>query len=289
MRWCVVLLCACNSILGLRSTQPFDAAYFDHPLDSPFSCPAAGNTPSFAPLGHRDIIKPCSMYTSSTSANRAAALCSDAMYPYVAVGPIDGPLAPAYGVDTPPGTSSDAIRRVWITPEGDVLILAEAVSSSLQWRRFQLQPDGSWAQIPDLGLQNIFGSLMSGVTRGPMPRLVWYAPNVATQQFQELGDDGSNTWQSVIGNYTHADLNVDTMTDPQLSADGLRLIFLGAAPGATSSQLFYTDRATLTDRFRAAEPLSGAPYTIDAFLDDDCARLFYTGGFATEIDYVQRT
>jgi hypothetical protein len=278
--WMFVLaLCGCDGVLGFGSPVQADARkqFFDAPSDSPFAC-VSGSTPAFSSLIHPYIAQSCTSYTHSSAANRAAALCASPTLT-VSVGPIGGPLAAATGVDvlSPP----DILVQAWLVPEGDVLIVYEFVGGANRYRRYAHQPDDSWLAIADLNLSTA-GSTFSGLSLGPTPHLVHYDVNA---NFEELADDGSNTWATHVHAYTKAELNVALFDSPHLSGDGLRLIFVGASPATPSmQQMFFTDRRTIADTFRAAEPLQNVPLDVDAFLFDDCSRIVFSTG---PLDYVQ--
>jgi hypothetical protein len=118
--------------------------------------------------------------------------------------------------------------------------------------------------------------MLSGLTTGPNRHLIQYT---TSSYFEELIDDGSNTWATLVSPpITDIELGVTTHGSPRLSADGLRLVFLGSPAGANTPQrLYYTDRATISDRFRPADLLPGVPENSDAFMDNNCARVYAAG------------
>lgn len=284
----LLLICGCDQFFGLRNTVQVDAPpptdapdaqYFDAGLDAPFTCPTDGSVPVFLPQLHQDVLQDCFTY-KVTSTGRAASLCTndDGTPAYVGVGPIDGTLSPALGVPIPAVGSGDFFTDVWITtaPAGDILIVAGYFSTTPRMFRYQEQGNGTWAQISDFGLAVNGAPTMSGMSEGANPHVIRYD---TAANFQELVDDGSNTWTTIITpSYAPADLGVGVHTYPQLSADGLRLTFVGSPPGTTGPQrIYYTSRAAITGRFAPAVPLSGVPFIADALMDPLCSRVYVSG------------
>ena len=187
---------------------------------------------------------------------------------------MDHAPAPASGLPSLVADPQNGLTKAWVVPEGDIVIVAGSVAGTPRFTRFQHQSDDTWLQISDLGIAANFGFTMGGLTAGPTPHLIRYDSNA---DFQEVIDDGSNTWATnVMPSYSRAELGVgNVLTNPYLSADGLRMTFIGSPPGANSPQaVYYTDRPTIADRFRAAEVLPGVPLEAEAFLDPTCARVY---------------
>ena len=69
----LALLAGCNQVFGLKETVPTDAQQFDAPPDAAFTCPPPGSQPAFAAILRQAVTKNCVSYTTSITANRAAA------------------------------------------------------------------------------------------------------------------------------------------------------------------------------------------------------------------------
>ena len=72
---CLLFVCGCNQVFGLRETVAIDAQQFDAPLDAPYACPAIGLQPAFGKILHQSIPKNCVSYTTSRS-TRTGTRCS---------------------------------------------------------------------------------------------------------------------------------------------------------------------------------------------------------------------
>ena len=107
----LALLAGCNQVFGLKETVPTDAQQFDAPPDAAFTCPSPGSQPAFAAILRQAVTKNCVSYTTSITANRAAAFCID--LDAIADGAIDE--LPVTSTLSPPG-KFDMPR---LTPEGD--------------------------------------------------------------------------------------------------------------------------------------------------------------------------
>ena len=260
--WSVLVLSACNSTLGLHDTQRRDAPG----LDAPFTCPAPSSDPLFSPLLHQYLFEHCTSYSQSL-AGTAAALCGSTIY----FGSIDGDLA-STGIMSFPGAGQD-FEQMRISSDGDELWVLETNNTVVGHVTQIYQHAGSsWnaasAVQPTTG-DKLLASAPTARAYGPRHFLRFALP------FQEYAENSGGGWSMVA---THAfDLDGGTPVEPlSLSANGLRLL-IGARAATGQFQLYYTDRDRLDTPFRKPDPLATAPYAPDAYLSEDCAKLFVSG------------
>jgi hypothetical protein len=90
-----------------------------------------------------------------------------------------------------------------------------------------------------------------------------------------VGHEGSG-WQSVLPGYT-TELGIQVATPPNLSADGLRMVFRAYESTGNTFAVFYADRESIDARFGMAQPVAGVPDVSDPFMSDDCARIYFSG------------
>lgn len=269
----LVALCGCNALFGLDQTVPLtiDAHYFDAPPDAPFTCPAAGGTPQFSRLLHQ-IPQRCGEYATS-STGRAIAMCFEPTM-QLAEGPLDDTLTPIpeFAKSGPPN-----LDHARYAPEGDELIVRRWDDGSVSGRILVYRRnDGAWTYDHDIKLPNNqaidsfvrFGS----PSRAPNRRLL---VRNTTSDFDEIEIDATGA-STKIKTITPASIGLTNLAGivPNLSADGLRMVVYGAS--STMSGMFYTDRASLADSFRAATLLDDVPGAGDPFLSEDCSRLYFS-------------
>jgi hypothetical protein len=270
--------CACNQVFGLGETVPVDARQFDAPADAPYRCPAIGTQPRFAALLHQAITKNCIHYTTSAPSNRAAAYCID--IDAIADGAIDEVPQPT--VFTP----DDKLDMPRLTPEGDEMWVRRRGAGSAAIAVYQHAGDHAWTWVRDLAIAS--GSRDDAFT---VPtnrdhgrrRFLRYAFDELL--LHEYDDDGLAT--TAIRSYDAPALGVTFISLPNITADGLRLVFIGSALGDTTSRTYYADRASLDVPFSPASVLTTAPVAFDPFLTEDCARL-YTNGLGSIFYAVQQ-
>jgi hypothetical protein len=277
----LLALCACDQVFGLTATRPVDATFFDAPLDA---APTCNGTPQFSPLLHQAVFQACLYYTTSEARDLAAAACGQGSYDDYD-GAVDQVLSPATFMGGPRPGGPELPR---LTPEGDEL-----------WGRFQVGPSSAvfsifthsgehqWSYSRDLPITNpAMDDSVGTPTRkvaGVRHFIYWDHTNF---QLVEYLYDG--TTASLLRSYTPGELASSFVQFPQLSPDGLRLIFTGSLQTDPSNTVvtLYTQRATIADVFPPAVVLNTAPVTFDPFLTADCGRL-YTSGLGS-IFYAQQ-
>lgn len=112
---------------------------------------------------------------------------------------------------------------------------------------------------------------LSMPSRGPVRRMML---SQQANMFYELEDTGSGFAQ--FATYSNTSFGTTApIHAPNLTADGLRLIFI--APGAGQPVLYYADRPDIAARFGAAMQITTVETGISiAYLGEDCGALFYT-------------
>jgi hypothetical protein len=266
LQWGLLALCACNELFGIDKTRAVSRT--DAMVDAPFTCPPIGTAPVFLTNPQQFVRQSCLLYQYSSDADLAIADCSGNL----SQGAIGGPMTPIADL----ASSGSTIRQAaWIDPEGDQLIVQEQDTSVLFVRYMHAGGD-HWTRGGTL----IWPSSLlapyqaSTQTRG-VPRRMMALDNGG--YLDEMIDDGSDTLQ-VHRRYGQGELGIYNYQGPMITADGLRMVVYGTQPGPTVLQsIWYTDRASIDDDFRAFTALPDVPSIQDPFLRDDCARIYFSG------------
>lgn len=264
----LLVLAGCNQVFGLRETVAIDAQQFDAPPDAAFQCPPAGTPPAFAALLHQAVTRNCVSYTTSHTANRAAAFCID--LDAIADGAIDE--VPALSILTP----ANAFDMPRLTPEGDEMWVRHRTSNAATFAVYRHDGEHQWSWVRDLPIPSSSrDDLLTTPSRSiaGVRRFLRYA--FSELRLYEYTYDG--TTATPIRAYDAAALAVTFISFPSLTGDGLRLVFVGSEVGSTSALTFYADRPSLDVAFSPATVLTTAPVTTDPFLTEDCARLYTNG------------
>jgi hypothetical protein len=274
MRFAVALLalCSCNEVWGLDKTIAVgnvDARYFDAPADAPFTCPPIGQTPQFSRLFHQ-IPERCTEYSSSATTGRALTMCFDPKM-QIGEGPLDGPFTPIAGLETLNQQHFDAPRLV---PEGDQLIIRDWNESTVVGRigLYSAQP---LAFIHEIRLPNNMTTdsfvRFGTPTRGSKRRMFFRQLSTPLSEI-EVDDSGTST---VVGTYTEADLGVTAFAGllPSMTPDGLRIVYYGSS---SESGIFYSDRGSISARFRPGTLLMGVPGSSDVYMTETCERIYFS-------------
>jgi hypothetical protein len=283
MRLLVVFACGCNAILGLHDDYtrrpPSDAQVFDTPADAPFTCPPLGTAPAFRPAVHPLPIVDCFDYSFSQSAGLAIANCTTtpgAIFGTVGEGAIDSAVSLAATVDDP---STYEYFQPRLAADGDELIRLRYSQyptfrftfevlhhdAPLTWSPASALPyDKPESQVPSL-------PDVSTISRGPDRRVIVIDRSTTdtSPQLHEFASSGTG-WQLTD---TYSINAVDAVvTQPALSSDGLRMVFVG------SGGVRYTDRASVGVRFGASQLVKGVPSTGVTWpmLDDNCGKLYFS-------------
>ncbi len=271
MKWVVLLLvCGCNQVFGLNETTAIDALSPESlpPPPPPPECPAIGVVPAFRSRTTQLTAPGCISYT--VSATHAMGVCAGE----VSRGDRDQGLSPvtitprpAYIVDTR------------LDPSLDRFLLTTTVfdqgRTNLVFLEYQLQPNGDWLGAPGYTL----GQIASGISTpsvGP-DRLAVYGGTAGA--LVEIHDDGTGAgW---VGRTDYVIPEVMAMgrviTQPSLSADGRRLMFVVADDFTQDLGIvYYADRASVSDPFVTAHAVDSLPAGIAwPHMTADCGRLYY--------------
>ena len=271
----LLLLVGCDQAFGLNTTHPIDG----HGIDAPFNCPPIGQTPKFA-VGLHQLPALGGCRYLRVAGSRAVASC----FPGGGVweGPAEGPLAPIAALGISGGVTYD---QAHLTPEADDMFVHSTVpirgnQSNEVVSVYHRGSPTMWTHTYDpaipMATQDQLGTLTAGATGR---RLVMWVH--ATDSYAEFISDGGTGWTAGPV-HSGAELHASGLGTPALTTDGLRMIFSGMPEGSMTRAILYTDRASLTATFRAADVLEGVPALLyDPFLADDCSRVYFS---ADEID-----
>lgn len=259
-RLMLLALCACNQVFGLEETGLRDGAG----IDAPFSCPPLGTPPAFNRSLYQLPGRGCRELTLSPSTGRMTGLC----YPgtatgtsFIGEGPIDGELTPI--LTAVPPQSFFAPR---LTPDGQRLFVIK-YDSSLTSEQEYTRTGSGWMLTNPAPFRNGPISTFAEGNRVLIQR---------TAGWEELVES-NGTW-SFERTHTHDQLGVSSMSQVNMSLDGLRLVFTGAPIGGYEGAPYYADRDSVTDLFRTAVPHEGVPLTFNlTFMTKDCGRLYLHG------------
>jgi hypothetical protein len=109
--------------------------------------------------------------------------------------------------------------------------------------------------------------------------------HATTSAVDELVESGANTWASVH-TYALATLGIKLATSPQLSDDGLYLVFEGQAIADSLPSIYFASRDSLDDSFAAPIRVNGTEGHLDPVMSQDCSKLYFDD--ATTVKYVTR-
>jgi hypothetical protein len=265
----LLALCSCNRVLGLDETRAVDAAFFDTPTDAAFACPPLGTVPVFTEMFHQSITQECRNFTIASS-GRALATCNGPGGSIIMESTPDGTMVPAVGF-----TAQQTQPR--ISGAGDLAIATASSSGSSIVTIFERTPTGWEPRDEILGVTSF-----TGITKPTRDGHVIFVTPLA---LREYADDGTGTFREVL-THTADDLAVNGFVfSANVTSDGLRVLFYGVAKGDSMKALLYADRARTTDTFGHATRMQNIDYVPEAFMTDDCGRLYFPA--ASSIFYVQ--
>jgi hypothetical protein len=278
-----VVVTACNQIFDLKPTQSVDAAheFFDAPIDAPFACPPLGASPQFGSVFHQVVLQNCKDYTISAERQVAMALCDpgNGEYRYdLTQGPIDGPLAIVPGFADPAWD----LQFMRLSPDGDKLFLLYYSTTLFMYQIRAFHFDGAaWQRDPDLAMLSSYAEF-SAATAKPNRRAML---TDTSSRLAELVEDDTGKWV-VAAVHPPAELGLGVAGAPKLSADGLRILVTGVVASGGGEHVYYSARASVVDPFPPATQLLGVPNVRDAYMTEDCGRVYFSG--LESIFYVQR-
>jgi len=262
----LVGLCACNQVFGLDNTkaQPLDA-----PM--PMTCPAIGGPPpSYSPILKQASLQYCKGYV--VVGDTAYAFCLDeSSTPFFGSGPVDGKITPMAGFDDLP--PSWFWKGAQFAPDGsEVLAVAVDTNGVLHVRIYHPHGD-TWSYATDFAAIDS-AAFSAPTTTSPRHLLAIEEVDNAMHELVELSPD---TWTDV-GSYAPTDLEAFGFSEaPAVSPDGLRIVIDASLTDGGVEQVFYSDRATTSDRFRPFVRISGVPYVSNNTftLTENCARVYF--------------
>lgn len=271
MRWSLLFVVGgCNQLLGLAPTTTDDAR-------PPPMCPSIGSLPTLYGELHQLPLRRCDSYTPSRKSGTAIAMCDGT----IVSGAIDQPMAPITLDPVPPRVE----RGPRLSAEGDRLLfpIYDADLSKYEIAEYEPAANGTWRSArPAVPYADVLTEL-SAPTLGPDRRLVFqtYDTTITSLVLVELSDKGGGWIENARYRIGELSLAAITANYPNLTQDGLRLVFVSDAnvPGERyiNQAVFYADRATLNDRFGTARVLDVAPHMIQTpYLTPDCGRLYFT-------------
>ena len=253
---CLVLLVGCNQVYGLESTQLIDAQLFDA---APPRCPPPGVAPAFDPSLRQVSTRDCVSYTRS--ATGALAKCGLTFYE----GTGDLELTEVRGMMPSAGLSIDYAR---LAPEADIAFARQFTPAQSFFTSIYRRIDGVWQHESDVLPGN--RDEMGTPSRAPMRRMFGVFGTTLTEYDEARGWAVHETYSP--GNFNVASFSAEP---PQLSPDGLRLLFAGTTT-TNEPRLFFAQRDSIDARFTAAHVITDVPVGIrEAVMTEDCSRIYF--------------
>ena len=234
------------------------------------ACPPIGTAPAFSRVIHQPIVAACTNYSESRTTRQAVAQCAVSQQMFVMQGPIDGPLAPIAEL-------TGFYAR--LAPEGDVLYTGGYATGGVAWFAHMRNDAGLWERTVEVAFPPTSLNYLGTPSRGPLRRVMVVDYNAQTALLEyELAPSGD---LRLLDRYSAADLGVAAFNGSMMnmSPDGLRAVFVAYGVGDTPGEMrvFYADRATVAQRFGAAVLLPDVPTSREAYLSEDCGRIYFPG------------
>jgi hypothetical protein len=283
MKLALLLLCSCNSILGLETTRQ-EHVFFDAMPDAPFGCPASG-PPAFSPAFTQILSgDDCHGYTTSRTTQTATAQCTidiTLLTPVILQGPADSnQIAPA-GFD--PALTNPMVEPK-LAPDGDELWVAEPDGSTgSQILYYQPSPPVNgmpqWI-TPTLVLSSPDPFIRVGTpTRAGTSRRVMYLDS--SNLVHELAQQPDGSWTDTPLMQKSKIETFSATSAPNLTPDGMHMVFAGSLSSANNRLgVVYAARASLDVPFTFDDMaiVDGAPdQATTPFLTEDCSRVYFSG------------
>ena len=274
------LAAGCNQAYGLEPTYLVDARAE--------GCPPPG-TPLAFESAPTTIINDrlLNYYQFDVGRTAAIAVKSNTVFS----GALDAPLDAIAITDA---NLDHELRVARLAPEGDQIFvqIRDRTTDVTTVERFDRVGD-AWqlAGTLPITLADEFDRISAPTARerGPRRMLLLTRASVGfAKVIQELVEDDAGNWGPAGEPYASFALGVDGIFDPNLSADGLRIVFSGFGFSGENA-VYYVDRASVDERFAAATPvfsLLGNGLALSPFLADDCARMYFYA--VPGIHYVRR-
>jgi hypothetical protein len=237
----------------------------------PAGCPASG-PPVFAGAAQVFSSERCTHYTQSLDAAFATAVCNTSG---IVEAPLDSPQFVPMKVVAP---SLSEVTNVRVSPEGTQLYVHTRSTAGLVPRIDVFRKSGGeWVtDIDTLFAAPIGGDIaVTAPSRGPAKRriLVTQGPPFVINEF--VDSDATDTW-TFERTYDAAYFGVASAAQLSMSADGLRLVFVGNVVQGDPQRVLYTSRVDTSLPFspEAAVVDVGTGTPQFPYLRDDCTRIY---------------
>lgn len=261
------LLCAaagCDTVFGLelRPAPEVDAQVRN--------CPTDDEPPQFTKLPISITTGAFPNYYSFDEARTFAV--ADRTNLGMVEGPVDTDLFDTFVLAK---DSGDYVFSPRVAPEGDeLLVVVRSATDQYSVRIHARTGPRVWPRGPTPALMISAAEQLSTPSRRVPERRIIIRNGTGTE-FREHAER-AGMWP-IVGTYSMSELGVGSLLqDPQLSPDGLRLVFTIQA--TVGHPIYYASRHAITDRFGAAKlmlTLSGSAKPKFPTLTQDCARLYF--------------
>lgn len=190
----------------------------------------------------------------------------------VVEGPVDSDQLALAVLQRDPG---DNIDQPAISPEGDELFVRRRVGVTTEYAILRYARDGSqWTRVEVLAIPIGGQDQFSVPTRRTQSRRIVVHRGGAIEEFREYEDIGTS-WQ-LVGTYTRSMLQVMLFSSPNITPDGLRLVFSATNDTVTRYKAMIADRSEVTSSFGPARLMVELPGDVnDPFMTNDCSRLYF--------------
>lgn len=272
--WCLLALAGCDAVFGIEHTTALpraDAQKFDGIPDAPFACPPTGTAPKFS-VFFRQVVPQgdCDHYT--TGGGIAFATCggsSDTSPFTVQQSAVDS--------STMNPVTPSALDYAMLSPDGTELWYAHADALGNGVISVYV-PDGANAWKASYDAFVVTGNSFITATTPMSVGSPRHALVSISGTIHELAEVSPQMW-SDVAMYQLVPTPGIVDSPPQLSPDGLRVVFHGSNVGSPAEVgVFYADRASLSAPFNAAVLLEGPPVgAATPFMTGDCSRLYFSG------------
>lgn len=259
----------CNQLLGIEQTGLDDGAV------SVQHCPSPGATLRFTALP-QTITSGAFPFSYTFDEQRTFAVAYIANEGIVE-GAVDAPDL------TPLTLDADPVDRLFtprVSPEGDDMVVLVQNSTTFEWtlRRYARLGPMSWSRAETLASLPPAERISTPTRRASDGARHWVRQNSTQTELAEY-IERAGVW-TLIKSYDATALgvmNAQRIEEPQLSPDGLRLVF--AVNEIVGRPIYFTDRATIDEPFLPARKLLvllGDAEPRDPFLVSNCSRLYFT-------------
>jgi hypothetical protein len=253
----VVVVAACNQTWGLDATKTVDAR--------PSGC---RTSLAFESSPHTVTRQEVRYYQFDAARSLAIALSSS-----IVEGKVDAPeLVPAVLEPEP----SMTIASVRLAADGDQLFVQLNTGTTSTLERYDRDGD-RWKDAGPVAIAMKQLDQISAPTRRPQRRMLHYTGTGIPTSLLELAEDEAGAWSMVGQPYLMSSFGVSAVLDPNLTADGLGIVFRGVGVSGENG-LYYAQRASFDERFGTSTRVSsliGNGTSQFPHLEPDCSRLYF--------------